>query len=218
MSGATACTLNCLRTSSTAPKTPPAKKHNCAGSRMRVSLHAECGFLRVKSVEPPVNVPGREDLGQHDGRAQHQVHGGENDRERPLAFRLASGFSIAGEDGDKGDGGGAAHQKIGDHVGQNESGVEGVGLHSAAEQPDDVFDPHQADDARQKCGAISTTVAEKTECACEGRSRSDRASTASVREGWGWRTLLPLVLILPGSHRSAREPRSAIRTRRVFCP
>ena len=50
MSGATACTLNCLRTSSTAPKTPPAKKHNCAGSRMRVSSTQSAAFCASKPL------------------------------------------------------------------------------------------------------------------------------------------------------------------------
>jgi hypothetical protein len=46
----------------------------------------------------------------------------------------------------------AADQEVGDHVGQNENGVEGVGLHAASEQPSNVFDVHQADDARMKRG------------------------------------------------------------------
>ena len=90
--------------------------------------HAERGFLRVKAVEPPAHVPGSKDFGENDGRAQHQVHGGEDDGERTLAFGLAAGLAIAGEDGDEGDGGRAADQEIGDHVGQHESGIEGVGL------------------------------------------------------------------------------------------
>ena len=80
--------------------------------------HAEGRFLRVKTVEPPAHVPGGKDFGQNDGRAQHQVHGGENDGERALAFGLAAGLAIAGEDGDEGDGGRAADQEVGDHVGQ----------------------------------------------------------------------------------------------------
>ncbi len=52
--------------------------------------YAQRCFLRIKAVEPPVHVPGREDLRQHDGAAQHQVHGGENDGERALAFCFAA--------------------------------------------------------------------------------------------------------------------------------
>ena len=78
----------------------------------------------IEAVEPPVDVPGREDLGQHDGRAQHQVHGGEDDRERALALGFAPGLAIAREDGDEGDGGRAADQKVRDHVGQHKGGVE----------------------------------------------------------------------------------------------
>src|ERR1017187_1708109 len=44
MRGVTACTLNCLRTSKTAPNTPPAKKNNCAGSRIRVSRTQSAAF------------------------------------------------------------------------------------------------------------------------------------------------------------------------------
>ena len=109
-------------------------------------------FCEVEAVEPPAHVPGRKDLGQHDGRAQHQVHGGENHRERTVGFCLATLLAIASEDGDKSDGGRAADEEIGDHVGQNEGGIEGIGLSAAAEEPDDVLDPHQPDDARQKRG------------------------------------------------------------------
>ena len=114
--------------------------------------HAERGLLRVEAVEPPVHVPGSKDFGQDDGRAQHQVHGGEDDRERALAFGIAALLVIAGKDGDEGDGCRAADEEIGDHVGQDEGGVESVGLDAAAEEPDDIFDPHQPDDAREKSG------------------------------------------------------------------
>ena len=114
--------------------------------------HAERGLLRVKAVEPQVNVPGSEDLGEHDGRAQHQVHGGEDDGERTLALGFAPGLAIAGEDGDEGDGGRAADQEIRDHVGQDKGGIESVGLDAAAEEPSDIFDAHQPDDAREKRG------------------------------------------------------------------
>ena len=43
-------------------------------------------------------------------------------------------------------------RQVGDHVGQDEGGVEGVGGNATAEEPHDVFDPHQRDDARQECG------------------------------------------------------------------
>ncbi len=152
MSGVTACTLNCLRTSSTEPKTPPAKKNNCAGSRMRVSSDAERGLLRIEAVEPLVHVPGREELGEHDGGAEHQIHGGEDDGERALAVGFAAGIAVAGEDGDEGDGGRAADEEVGDHVGQREGGEEGIGLHAAAEEPGDVEIAHQAEDAGEQRG------------------------------------------------------------------
>ena len=112
--------------------------------------HAQSRFFRVKAIEPPVNVERGENLGQHNGRAQHQKHGGQNHRERALPLLFAPGFAIAREDGDKGDGGRAAHQKIRNHVRQHEGGVEGIGFHAAAKEPGDVFDPHQANDAREK--------------------------------------------------------------------
>ena len=113
-------------------------------------LHAQRRLLRVVAVEPPVDVPGRENLGQQDGRAQHDVHGAENDRERPLPLLLAAGIAIAGQDGDESDRPRPAHQEIRDHVGQHEGAVERVGGHAPAEEPEDVLDPHQADDARQE--------------------------------------------------------------------
>jgi hypothetical protein len=80
-------------------------------------------------------------------------------------------FAIACEDGDEGDGGRAADEEVGDHVGQDEGGIESIGLHAATEEPDDVFDAHQADDARQEVDTMSTTVAEKMLCAWEGCRR-----------------------------------------------
>ena len=55
---------------------------------MRVSLTHSAAFSRVEAVKPPVDVPGREDFGEQDGGAQHQVHGGENDGERALSLLL----------------------------------------------------------------------------------------------------------------------------------
>ena len=110
------------------------------------------GFRRIEAAEPPAHVPGREDFREHDGRAQHEVNGGKNHGERAVAFGLAALLAIAGEDGDKGDGGRAADEEIGDHVGQDESGIEGIGLSAAAEEPDNVLDPYQSDEARQKRG------------------------------------------------------------------
>ena len=94
-----------------------------------------------------MNVQGRKDLGQHDSGAQNEVHGGQDDRERALPLCFASCLPIAREDGDKGDGGGAADQEVRDHVGQHEGGVQGVGLHPLPKQPNDILNPHKTDDA-----------------------------------------------------------------------
>ena len=128
------------------------KEAQLRGQQNAREEHAERGFLRVKAVEPPADVPWGEDFGEDDGRAQHEIHGGEDDGERALAFSLAARFAIAGKDGDKGDGGRAADKEIGDHVGQDKGGVQRVGLHAAAKEPGDVFDADQADDAREKRG------------------------------------------------------------------
>ncbi len=115
-------------------------------------LDAEGCLLRVEAGEPPVDVPGRDDLGDQNRRAKHEVHGGEDDGEGALAIGLAAGVAIAGEDGDKGDGGRAADEEVGDHVGQHEGGIEGVGCHAAAKEPHNVLHPDKANDARQEGG------------------------------------------------------------------
>ena len=56
---------------------------------------------------------------------------------------------IAAEHGDEGDRRGSADEEIGDHVGELECGVEGVGVGVASEEVGDVLDPHQAHDARE---------------------------------------------------------------------
>ena len=134
------------------PKDSAGKEAQLGRQQDAGQMHAERGFLRVKSAKPPVDIPGRKDFGQPDGCAEHQAHGGHNHGERPLPLHLAPGFAVAGEDGDKGDGGRAADQKVGDHVGQHKCAVERVGRHAAAEEPDDVFDAHEADDAGEKRG------------------------------------------------------------------
>ena len=88
-SGATACTLNCLRTSSTAPKTPPAKKHNCAGSRMRVRLTQSAAFCASKPSNHQWTYQGAAISASDDSPTQHQVHGGQNDRKRTLTLLFA---------------------------------------------------------------------------------------------------------------------------------
>ena len=65
-------------------------------------VDTEGGFFRVEAGEHAVDVPGGDDLGEQDGAAQDQVHGGENDGEGPLPVGFAAGVAIAGEDGDQG--------------------------------------------------------------------------------------------------------------------
>ena len=153
---------------------------------MRVRLNAKCRLIGVESVEPPVDVPGSENLGQHNSHAQHQVHGGKNHGKRPLALRLASCFPITSEDGDKSDGGGAAHQKIGDQVGQNECRIEGVGLNAPAEEPDDVLDPHQPDDARQKGGRHQHDRGGKNRMRMRRPQKRQTARPPRTWRGLGW--------------------------------
>jgi hypothetical protein len=128
------------------------KKAQLRGKQNAREQHADRGLVWVEAIEPPAHIPGGEDFGEDDGRAQHQAHGGEDDGERALAFGVASLFAIPCEDGDERDGGRAADEEVGDHVGQDEGGIESIGFHAATEEPDDVFDAHQADDARQDSG------------------------------------------------------------------
>ncbi len=66
------------------------KEAQLRGQQNAREQHAEIGLVRVEAVEPPAHVPGGEDFGENDGRAQHQVHGGEDDGERALAFGIAA--------------------------------------------------------------------------------------------------------------------------------
>ena len=68
------------------------------------------------------------------------------------AFSFAACVAVTGEDGDEGDGGCSADEEVGDHVGQNEGGVECVSFRAAAEGERDVLHAHKAHQAREDCG------------------------------------------------------------------
>src|SRR5208337_2826315 len=65
------------------------------------------------------------------------------------ALFVATLVVIAAENGDKGDRGGSSDEEIGDHVGELEGGIEGVGVSTASEEPGDVFDADQSNHARK---------------------------------------------------------------------
>ena len=133
--------------------------------------HAEGGFLRVETAEPPAHEPGSKDFGQNDGRAQNQVHGGEDDGERTLAFGLAPGLAIAGEDGDEGDGGRAADEKVGDHVGQEKAALKASACTPLPKSHAMYLMRTRPMMRERNVETISTTVAEKMLCAWEGCRR-----------------------------------------------
>jgi len=157
------------------------KEEQLRGQQDSREAHAQRGFYGIESVEPPMDVPRGEDFSKYQSCAQHQVHGGQDYRKRALPLFFMSGFAIAGEDGDKGDGSCTADQKIGNHVRQNKGGVECVRLHTTAEEPGDVFNPHQAHDARQKRGGHQHQS--RSECRMRVRrtQQSQGASPSGVR-------------------------------------
>ena len=113
-------------------------------------LNAKRCFFLVESAEEMANIPRGKYLGQSNCRAKHDVHRGENDRERTLALGLSPGFAIARKYGDKGDGSCAAHKEVGNLVGKLKGRQKGIGLPSAAKEPGDVHIAQQPEDARQK--------------------------------------------------------------------
>ncbi len=170
MSGATACTLNCLRTSSTAPNTPPAKKNNCAGRRMRVRRTHSAAFCASKPLNHQWMYQGAIISASTMAvpSTRYMVVRMTESERSPFGF--AARIAIAGEDGDKGDGCRAAHQKVRDHVGQHECGIERVGLMPRPKSQTMYLTRTSPMMRDRKVDAISTTVAENAVCACEGRS------------------------------------------------
>src|SRR5579862_5128004 len=77
------------------------EKAELCGKQDAGELCAEVGFGGGESAKPPADVPGGSELGEEDGAAEHQRHGGEDDRHGPLAFGLAALLAIAAEHGDE---------------------------------------------------------------------------------------------------------------------
>ena len=103
-------------------------------------------------VEVKADVIGGKDLGEDDGGAKDENHGVEDDGERSLAFGLVVVGAIAFEDGDEGDGGCAADEKVVDELGEVEGYVIGVGVVACAELVGDELVADEADDAREERG------------------------------------------------------------------
>ena len=97
-------------------------------------------------MQEDADVEGRKNFAEDDGCAQHQQHGAENDGHCLFALVFAALFAVATEDGDEGNGSGAACQQIGEHVGQLKRGGVGIGERTRAEQERDDLDAHQSND------------------------------------------------------------------------
>ena len=78
---------------------------------------AEGGVLRGEAVEFITGIDGSEDLCEQYGGAENEDHGIEYDGEGVVATFFVSVGTIAVEDGDERDGGYAADEEVGEHVG-----------------------------------------------------------------------------------------------------
>lgn len=110
----------------------------------------ECGVLRGEAVELPMDVEGSEDFGQSHGRAEDDDHGVEDDGDGAVATLFVACCAIAVEDGDERDGRDSADEEVGEHVGQLEGSVVGVGLRACAEDVIDVFGSDETKDAGEQ--------------------------------------------------------------------
>ena len=105
-----------------------------------------------RGVEVDAGEEWGEDLGEQDGAAEDDDHGVENDGERAFAFGFVVGGAVAVEDGDEGDGGGAADEEVVDPLGEVEGYVVGVGVVAGAELVGDVLVADEADDSGEESG------------------------------------------------------------------
>ena len=108
------CRANCLRTSITEPKTPPAKKRSCPGGRMRVIAVHRAACSGGEAPEPPADVEGFEDLSEEDRAAEDQRHRGKDGGHGASAVFVAARVAISAKDRHKHHRGSAAREKIRD--------------------------------------------------------------------------------------------------------
>ena len=90
----------------------------------------------------------REDFAKQNAAAEHDQHGGEDDRERAVAAVFAATLAIAVEDSDERDGGCTADEEVGEQVGKLEGGLVGVLLGTGAPELVDDLDADQTKQAR----------------------------------------------------------------------
>ena len=108
--------------------------------------------LRGGWVEVDAGEEWGEDFGEEDGCAEDDDHGVEDDGEGALAFGFVVVGAVAVEDGDEGDGGGAADEEVVDPLGEVEGDVVGVGVVACAEFVGDVLVADEADDSGEERG------------------------------------------------------------------
>ena len=107
-------------------------------------------MMRVSEVQSAARRGSeREDFGEQNTGAEDDDHGGENYGEGAVAAVFVAGFAIAVEDGNEGDGGGAADEEVVEEVGEGEGGAVGVLRGAGSKEGVDVADAHE----REQTGA-----------------------------------------------------------------
>ena len=142
-------------------------------------MSAEYGF-RGARFEVKTNVERSENLGEDNGCAEDKDHGVEDDGERALTFHLVVIGTVAVENGDEGDGGGAADEEVVDEFGEVEGDVVGVGVMADAESVGDELFAQETEYARGKSG-------ESEEQSCRGCSVAVRGAKKIKGTTSAWR-------------------------------
>ena len=138
------------------------KEEELAGEKDARDAGGEDAFGRG-GIEVEADVVGGEDLGEDDGGAEDEDHGVEDDGEGAFAFELVVVGTVALENSDEGDRGGAADEEVVDELGEIEGYVVGVGVVACAELVGDELIANEADDAGEERGQ-----GEEQGCGCCG--------------------------------------------------
>jgi hypothetical protein len=99
---------------------------------------AEGGLLGVEPAKGDTCVERSEDFGEKDTNGEDDGHGVEDDREGTVCAGFVSLGAVAVEDGDHGDRDDASDEEVGEHVGELEGCVVGVGGGACSEDAVDV--------------------------------------------------------------------------------